>query len=820
MVAGIALDAALAVPLRGAVAAAVLAGGVLLVGRRHWFARGLAVVVAGGALGAVLHENAFRRIPVNHIVRYTADEPVLTIVTGTLAGEPVVYEREGGHFARWIRGRTRTRFVLDAEQIAGRRGPVDVTGLVRVTVKEPVLDLAAGQRVRLIGRLYRPISPQNPGQPDFALLSQRQGIRAGLSCKAASSITPLDADGWRRGAGIVHRLRRVLRLWLYEDLTAGEDAASVLDAIVLGQRGQVAREINEAFIRTGTAHFLSVSGTHVGMLAVFVWLLVRGVGMERPAGAIVVFVVVAGYVLVAEPRVPILRAGILCGLGCIAVGLRRRTSPLNWLAAGAVILLAWRPCDLFGAGFQLSFGIVLAILLLGPVVHAVFDGIRLRLRRVPPELDDPIAQWPTWRRTFERVVTTGIWLGAISITAWLVGSVLTAYHFQRFSPWGWLNSLLVWPFVMLIVTAGLAKVLLAMAWPQTTLVTGPLLGWASSGLVTCVNFLSRLPGVSIECRPPATWSLWLYFAGLLAIAICWRVHVRARWLVLLAAVPIVAVAAGRSRGMDRPDALEMWALAVGNGQVVLLRTPDAGDWVCDAGTLSGFDIGEVTAVPAFRHLGVQRIERAVVSHANFDHYGGLLAIDDHFPIGQVVMSPHFARRAYAGGAARYLLDQFARRKIPLRTVAADDRIDENAISFEALWPPADLPETWSSNDRSLVVRIGCAGRSILICGDVEDEAQRALIERGGLRSDVLVLPHHGAVAKSTAPFLAAVDPQVIVRSGGTGRPTAESIIAQAIGQRAYFDTARDGAVVVRLGADGLRARAPFRSPAASPIEHE
>ncbi len=809
MAGGILLDRLIGMPLGCAVAFLAVGGVMLAVLRRHWLARGAALALGAVALGAVLHDNAFRRVPHNHIVRYTADEPVLVTLTGTLLTDPFVYERPGGHFARWIRGRVRTRMLFQVEQIEGQSGFIDVTGRIRVYVKEPVLHVQAGQRARLVGRLFRPLGPTNPGELDRSLLARRQGILAGISCKYANAITRLDGDDTPTPAGIRDSLRTALRRLLYQEVTVPDESASLLDAIVLGQREGVARHVNDAFLRTGTAHFLAVSGMHVGMLAVFVWWMVRAVGIERRLGAVIVFAVVAGYVLVAEPRVPILRAGILCALGCAAVGMRRRTSPLNWLAAGAIILLAWRPCDLFGPGFQLSFGVVLGILLLSPAVYATFEWTRQRVRRIPAELDDPRPLWSPWRRWREGTVTWLAWLGAIAIAAWLVGSALTAYHFGRFSPWGWINSILVWPFVMAIVIGGFLKVLLAAAWPQTAAVTGPMLGWASQVLVTCVDTLSRLPWVSIECREPPWWSAGAYLCGLAAIATCWRLGVRRRWLAALALLPCAAIAVATVRPSDPSGGLRMWVLSVGPGQVVLLQTPDAGDWVCDAGTSSGFDVGEVTAVPAFRHLGVQRIDRTIVSHANFDHYNGLLAIDDHFEVERVVMSPHFAGHARPGGAARFLLDELERRSIPTRVVQAGDQVaGSGQTAGQVLWPPGDLPAGWSPNNCALVIRIQYADRSILLCGDIEDEAQRRLIDRGGLRSDVLVLPHHGAVTRSTPGFIAAVDPEIVIRSGG--RRTNPAVIQRVVGRRRYFDTARDGSVEVTVRQDGLSARAPFR----------
>ncbi len=618
----------------------------------------------------------------------------------------------------------------------------------------------------------------------------------------------MQSVGWRQG------LRAGFRQWLYHDLPLYDDAASVLDAMVLGQRHGVTRKINEAFVRTGTAHFLAVSGLHVGMLALFVWWVSQMLGADRRAGAVIVMAVVALYVLLAEPRVPILRAGVLCALGCIAIGLRRRTSSLNWLAAGMIVVLVWRPCDLFMPGFQLSFGVVLGIVLLTPALFAVWEGLRGKLRGIPPELDDPPVLWSTRRRLANWLLTRIGQLLAVSIAAWLIGSALVLYHFQRFSPWGWVNSILVWLPAMAIVILGFAKVMLGIVWPQTAPILGAVLAWASRGLVGLVDGLDDLPLVSIECRGPSAWWVGLYLIGLAAIGIAWRRGLSPRRIAVLCLLPLVAVMGWRVGSLRQSAALDLWVLAVGGGQVALLDLPGQGHWLCDAGTLSGFDVGEVIAVPAFRELGVGRIHHAIISHANFDHYGGLLAVADHFPIDRTTVNPCFRHHAHPGGAAKHLLDQLDARGIPLATAKAGDRWEVGRdLTVEVLWPPEDLPVSTPANDCSLVLRIGYAGRSILLCGDIEDEPQRRLIAQGNLKSDVLILPHHGAVGRHTMAFLTAVAPEIIIRSGGRRRVDGSRMF-ELLKDAAFFDTARDGAVRVTIGEDGrLTADAPFRQTA-------
>jgi competence protein ComEC len=117
------------------------------------------------------------------------------------------------------------------------------------------------------------------------------------------------------------------------------------------------------------------------------------------------------------------------------------------------------------------------------------------------------------------------------------------------------------------------------------------------------------------------------------------------------------------------------------------------------------------------------------------------------------------------------------------------------VAIEVLWPPPRA-QFKNANDTSVVLRLTYAGRRILLCGDIGPEPQTQLIAAGDLKADVLVLPHHGSVDLMTEPFLRAVDPAVCIRSGGRRNAGPSGGIHSLMGDRQFYDTARDGAVTV------------------------
>jgi len=256
-------------------------------------------------------------------------------------------------------------------------------------------------------------------------------------------------------------------------------------------------------------------------------------------------------------------------------------------------------------------------------------------------------------------------------------------------------------------------------------------------------------------------------------------------------------------------------LDVGQGDAVLVQGR-RGALLVDAGIAvpEGPDLGQTIVVPALRALGVTRLDLVVASHADLDHRGGLPAVLRSLPADRLwlpyggVSDPAFAELVAAARAAGVRVEEQGVGGAPLQ--AGD-------LDVTPLWPPSERPRT-SGNDASLLLRVGVAGRTILLPGDLEAGAEAELLAAGArLRADVLKLAHHGSRTSSSAAWLAAVDGAIAIASaprfGRFGMPHAEVVErAQAAGYTLWW-TGRDGAVLIGLE-PVLHVRGWRRAPAA------
>ena len=794
--------------LWAAVGGAALLAAVATVRRKHLHLLSACLLAAGVlAAGAVHGHLAYSTIPDDHIVTYTRPSRMLATFRGRIATAPKIFNAGEGVKYGYVPG-GRTSMLVEASAVRTGSTWTDAGGLVRVQVGQPDRRLAPGQEVELGGWISRPRPPDNPGQYDWAERARRAYVLARMDVEGSGCVSILSGLHRPWYQDVAWRLRAGMRQHL---ATTGQDRGShLLAALLVGERSRALRSLNDAMVHSGIAHFLSISGLHLGVFLGFVYLLCRLAMLTPRRSAVAVLLVLGAYMLLAEPRAPLLRSAIMAVSLCTATILRRRHAALNALAAAAIILLAIDPLQLFSAAFQLSFVIVAGLILLhAPVEMLLFGRWKRRRGLMVFRNDQRFRRW--WWHSAGNWATGSV---ALALAAYLVAAPLVAYHFGLFCPYAPLLSLLLLPLVVVVLVPGYLS--MALAWPMPNLAHafGSLAARAAEALAGAVDLAREvLPGMSFELRPIGAIAAALCYVALFA----WLFHRRVRFGRLWASAAAVA-AAGllvyTQLPSPAPDAAQLHVLSVGHGQCAVLRTPSGKTVLIDAGAQRGLDVYARVLGPFLLAKRFPPPAAAFISHANSDHYSAMPAVMNRHRPGAVYVNEYFGRagtRKTVPRAETEILDELtagADRVIrlaprPGQKIQLDDR-----TSVEVLWPPpgrADL----NVNDTSLVLRITCDGKTVLLVGDVDTVAQ-AELAGAGLGADVLVMPHHGSWRQTLPAFVAAVDPDVVIVSSASnpaahrgGSPDRRAFFTRLKRSTRYRSTAQSGWIRVQFGAGGI-----------------
>ncbi|HEX3631682.1 MAG TPA: DNA internalization-related competence protein ComEC/Rec2 [Casimicrobiaceae bacterium] len=633
------------------------------------------------------------------------------------------------------------------------------------TGEVPVLH--AGERWSLAVRLKRPHGTVNPHGFDVEAWLLANDLRATGYVRKDDANRRIDAFAGRTEDSVA-RAREAIRDRILRAL--GERPyAGVIAALAIGDERAIPSAQWLLFNRTGIGHLISISGLHVtffatliGALVFWSWKRSHALTLRLPArkaaaiaGALAAF----GYVLLAGFAVPAQRTLYMLTVAAIGLWLARPgTAAVVWLWALAVVL-AYDPWASLTPGFWLSFGAVGLLL---------YTGVG-RIGRIA-----------SWRAAVR--AQAAITLGLIPLMLVL---------FEQVSIVSPLANAVAIPVVTFIVVP-LTLASIALPWDGLLVIAHQVFAW----LAQLLELLSGLPAAVWQQHAPP---LWTALAG--AIGVLWLLAPRgvpARVLGVAWLVPLFVVVPPP----PAPGAFEVTVLDVGQGLAVLVRT-HAHALLYDTGPRFNdtADAGNRIIAPMLRATGIRALDALVVSHQDSDHSGGALSLLQTVPVGWLDSSlpeQHPIVGAQRAGGA------------PARRCVSGTRWTWDGVEFATLYPfdSTYLEPRIKTNDLSCVIRVSGAGGSVLLTGDIEARAESAMLARGAaaLRSDLLIVPHHGSRTSSTPSFIAAVAPAVAVYTPGYrnrfGHPRPEVVARYAAAHVRAYRTDYDGALTFVFGRGG------------------
>ena len=610
-----------------------------------------------------------------------------------------------------------------------------------------------GERWLLTVRLRRPHGHVNPHGFDYEAWLLERGVGAtgyvrsrGEQRRLGVRNAPLD---------YVQRAREAVRERFQAHLGA-TPAAGILSALAIGDQRAISAEEWRLFNRTGVTHLMSISGLHVTLvsglaawLVAFGWRRMPAAALRLPArkaAAVSAIAAALGYTLLAGFAVPAQRTFYMVSVVAAALWSGRMVSPARTLALALAVVVIADPWAPLAPGLWLSFGAVALIFYVA--------GREWR-----------VAQWARmqWAITIGLAPAALLLFGQVSVAGPLANAVAIP-----------LVSVVVTPLALLAVVLPFHFVLDIGAW---------LVEWLLSFLEWC----AALPGALWQQHVPPLWAVCAAIAGAAWVLAPRGVPWRAGGLALM--LPAFAVAPAA------PKAGEAWitTLDVGQGLAVVVRTASR-TLLYDAGPSYGpeADSGGRILVPLLRGAGVRRVDLMVITHEDSDHLGGALTVLESVEVDALASSIR----------ATHPLNVL----VPARSrCTAGSAWEWDGVRFEFLHPPAGWEGT-RRNNQSCVLRVEANGASMLLTGDIERAAE-ALLVQSALRSDVLLVPHHGSRTSSTQEFIAALAPRwAVVPAGYRNRfahPAREVVERYEKAGATLLRTDRDGAVSVRLGRDAV-----------------
>lgn len=722
-----------------------------------------------------------------------------------------------GTLTGWLDGppefaRDRVYLSLRVEEPAS--GRVSLLLPLRKATSINELQLRYGTRIRVNTTLERDGGYRNPGVSSLAEFLDRNGYDASGIVRSPASITRLEDTRVFPPLAWLYDWRA--RLQQQIDARFAPETAGVLDATLLGNRYNLSYSASERFREGGTFHVLVISGLHISFIGGLMFLLMRRLTRRRLAQFMLPAVIVWAYSIAVGADASVVRAALMFTFAGLATIVFRQSNSLNALGAAALVLLIHSPKELFDPSFQLTFLSVLAIVVIAwPLLlklSAIGSWYPSRSTPYPPACSRVLktcCEFLFWReqkwtqelarsshkyRLFKSEAAR--WAGryhvqpvlrymfgavVVSASVQLMLLPLMIVYFHRLS----LSSLVLNIVVSALLAALVAVAVLALIVSQVSVgLSAPLIKLADAidwMMVHSVDPFSSFGLASLrlpEYSGPASLIYAIYYLPLLFLVVAllhWQPlgsrlqrecklrryvpSLSCAQLLLLLVLVLHPLSTARADGRLRVDFLD-----VGQGDSALITMPDGTTLLVDAGGNSidaARRIGETVVSEYLWWRGLSHIDYVLATHADADHIDGLNDVLKNFSVRAALI----ARRPANDTEFVKFSKSLTQTKTYSEAIQAGDMIRFGDVKVDVLWPPSD-GDKWTNND-SIVLKIQLGKHSILLTGDIEQAAEKALLaSQQQLRADILKVPHHGSKTSSTEGFILATKPNVAIISVG------------------------------------------------------
>lgn len=658
--------------------------------------------------------------------------------------------------------------------------------------KECNVPIFVGNRIRCELNLKCPTAPTNPGEFNGTGYYQARGI---------------DFLGFADVITVTDETENLILQQLTDMQEAAQDVfvqclsqenAGIMSAMLLGASGNMDSSIRKLYQRNGIAHILAISALHISIIGKALYRLLRKLGGSFVTAGIPVMIILILYAWMTGLSGSTIRAVLMFLLMLAGDMLGRTYDMLTSAGIACLCILLENPYRLWDAGFLLSFGAVLSL------------GIAV----------------PAWKEVME-LPRTGRICGYVadglcaSVVLQIMTGPIIAYFYYEIPVYGVFLNVIIIPLMTILVVCGGISLLLFPILPWVSFLLLQPCEWILDFFRTLCEFTESLPGAVWHIGAVSLWEAGVYYGILILLFLLWK-H-RKRIQAVLVCVLIFSYLFLPVKGP-----LTITMLDVGQGDGILIETPNHRHILIDGGSSSRSSVGEYILTPAIKFYGTGSLDYVFVSHMDQDHVNGIqelitMSRDGGISIQCMVLPEAVSRDT----EFQDLILQARTAGIQVTTMDRGDMLLLDGISLTCLYPifrnsgiEDDFIPEGSKNNNSMVVSLSYGEFDMLFTGDLEVEGERILLEEEVLlqRSyDILKVGHHGSSTSSSEEFLERLGPDFALiscaKNNSYGHPHTETLERlEAAGSR-VLSTVECGAIEIQT--DGRNMEFHFYNADAS-----
>ena len=680
--------------------------------------------------------------------------------------------------------------------------------LLDVKKKDYSKELEYGDCIAFNATYNKPNGQRNYGGYDYSLYLKTQNIYG--TFEGSQIELKSKNKGSFIGKGIIS-FKEYIKSILKANLD--ENEAELCIGLVIGDRTNLAEDIQADFKTSNLTHMLAVSGSHFVYIILAVTYINKFLKRKR-IGQILMLIVIVLFMNLTGNTGSVVRSGIMASLGVVASIIHRKSDIWNNMAIAMLIQIILNPYIIFDVGVQLSYGGVIGIVAFNKVVtnfmeqlsNKFKDSIKVKNKKnenIKLPNNNSICNEANINENNNRrkEIANKSWnIGesicnyikesiSVTISANIVIIPIMMYTFNTISLSFVISNLLAGAILGIIVLYAFALIFLYMILHNLISPLFIILNLMLKLLIYIAHCCSLIPFSKIYVVTPNIVLIILLYIMLylknsedflqkivsklnkfIAKITNWaNIHSKDTSMVIFKRFTLICLIVVIVANFTFPimaskrNNLEVNFIDVGQGDSTLIRVSNKTILIDGGGSSYGetFDVGEMTLFPYLLDRGIRTIDYVIVSHFDSDHCQGLNFVLENMKVKNAIIS------SLGQKSSEYetFLNLAKKQNTNLIYVKKGDTIKIGKSIIKILFPDNEPITDNEKNNNALVFKFMWKNISILFTGDIEEKAENKILnlyedDSEELRATILKVAHHGSKTSSTKQFLEAVNPKI------------------------------------------------------------
>lgn len=597
-----------------------------------------------------------------------------------------------------------------------------------------------GNKISFRGIFMQARGMRNPGEFDYRKFLLSKGITGIFISYDSASIEIINSE-YSYFKNLIFSARKSIDELIRK--LHNKQTAALLRGLLLADRTEIDYETKQNFVNAGVIHILAVSGLHVGYILLFFIILFGRFNIYLRSFLTIIGLLL--FMIITGIPASVFRATLMSIILIIAFLSGRSANLINSIAISAVIILLFRPNEIFSPGFQLSYSAVLSIALIFPLAQKQIFDLNIN-------------------NNFLRQVLLFV---SVTLSAQIGTLPFTLAYFNKLSLIAIFSNLIVIPLVGIIVALAILTLLIGSIFPVIAVYFALTNNLLVSLMMDIVKYSGSIEFAFIRINNFSSIDSTFFFAflGLLIYALNYFQNNKLKALIILFVAINIYIYSLLDDKKFLPDGImSLLMIDVGQGDAFLIKFPNGQTALIDAGNVDPFfDNGERVIIPLLDYLGIDEIDYGFVSHLDSDHYGGFASLIYNKRVGKI-----YRTRPDSTDKSIRFENFLNKHKVQKETYRKGKIVIGNCAVYFLNDEEFENSNNLSSNDRSGLIKIVFGTTSFLFVGDAEYASEQHYASKYPqfLDSDVLKISHHGSATGSSAEFLQKVSPRISLISAG------------------------------------------------------